>query len=136
MRRSSACSLASGLAVGAVLGSCLLAFLTGTLLIGKYELQLGIGAIQTLAMIALVFGGEATLYSIRERGHLWESRPGTWVFVASVGDILIISALAIRGIAMQSLPGEVVASVLLAALLFAFLLDLVKVPVLRRLQIA
>jgi len=123
-------------AVGAVLGSCLLAFLTGTLLIGKYELQLGIGAIQTLAMIALVFGGEATLYSIRERGHLWESRPGTWVFVASVGDILIISALAIRGIAMQPLPGEVVASVLLAALLFAFLLDLVKVPVLRRLQIA
>jgi H+-transporting ATPase len=119
-----------------VLGGCFLAFCTAALLIGKYRLGLEIGALQTLAMIALVFGGEATLYALRERRHLWSSRPGTWVIIATVVDILIISALAIRGIAMHPLPMPVVVSTLSAALLFAFLLDLVKAPVFRRLQIA
>lgn len=121
---------------GCVLGGCLLGFCTGALLLGKYRLRLDIAALQTLAMTALVFGGEATLYGIRERQHLWNSLPGTWVIVASIADVLIISTLAIRGIAMHPLPIAVVASILSAAVLFAFLLDLIKVPVFRRLQIA
>jgi H+-transporting ATPase len=56
--------------------------------------------------------------------------------VSSVADILIIFLLAVRGIAMHPLPMIVVACVLLAAVVFAFLLDLVKVPTFRRLQIA
>jgi H+-transporting ATPase len=117
-------------------GCCLLGFCTGVLLIGKYRLGLEIGELQTLAMIALVFGGEGTLYALRERRHLWSSIPGRWVIVASIGDILIISTLAVCGLAMQSVPIAVVLSVLAAAILFTFLLDLVKVPVFRRLQIA
>jgi H+-transporting ATPase len=119
-----------------VLGSGLLAFLTAVLLTGKYRLGLDLGALQTLAMIALVFGGEATLYSIRERRRLWSSRPGTWVIVASIGDILIISTLAVVGVAMHPLPIVVVAYTLCATVLFTFLLDFIKVPVFRRLQIA
>ena len=119
-----------------VLGVCLLGFCTGALLLGKYRLGLELGGLQTLAMIALVFGGEATLYCVRERQHLWISRPSAWVVFASVGDVLIVSALAIWGIAMHALPVAVIASTLFAALLFAFVLDLVKVPVFRRLQIA
>jgi len=106
------------------------------LFVGKYRLEFGIGKIQTLAMIALVFGGEATLYSIRERRRLWSSRPGTWVVIASIGDILIIATCAVLGLAMQPLPIAVVACTLCAALVFAFLLDFVKVPVFRRLHIA
>jgi H+-transporting ATPase len=79
---------------------------------------------------------KSTLYTIRERQHLWSSRPGTWLIVSTIGDIVIISALAMRGIAMRPLPIAVVASTLVAALLFAFLLDLIKVPVFRRFQIA
>jgi H+-transporting ATPase len=120
---------------GAALGACLLAFCVTVLLTGRYELRLDIRALQTLAMVALVFGGEATLYAIRERRHLWASRPGAWVIAASIADVLVISALAIRGIAMQPLPFPVVASIFLAAIVFAFLIDLIKVPVLRRLQI-
>ena len=60
-----------------VLGICLLGFCTGSLLLGKYQLGLDISALQTLAAITLVFGGEATLYAIRERQHLWNSRSGT-----------------------------------------------------------
>jgi H+-transporting ATPase len=119
-----------------VLGICLLGFCTGALLLGKYQLGLDIGALQTLAAITLVFGGEATLYAIRERRHLWNSRPGTWLIASTIGDIVIICILAMRGIAMRPLPIAVVASTLLAALLFAFLLDLIKVPVFLRFQIA
>jgi H+-transporting ATPase len=115
-----------------VLGCCLLAFCTAALLIGKYRLGLDMGALQTLAMIALVFAGEATLYSVRERRHLWSSRPGTWVIVASIGDVLVISTLAV----LAPTANRSGLSMLSAALLFAFLLDLVKVPVFRRLQLA
>ncbi len=121
---------------GCALGPCLLGFCTGALLLGKYRLGLDIGGLQTLAMIALVFGGEATLYSLRERRRLWSSRPGFWVIVASLGDVLIISTLAIRGIAVRPLPFAVVAGTLGAAVVFGFLLDQIKVPVFRSLQIA
>jgi H+-transporting ATPase len=106
------------------------------MLIGHYRLGLDPNSLQTLCMIALVFGGEATLYNVRERHHLWSSRPGKWVIIASVGDLMIISALAVRGVAMKPLSISVVGSMLLAAVLFAFLLDLIKVPTFRRFQIA
>lgn len=119
-----------------VIGACLLGFCTAMLLLGKYWLKLDISALQTLTMVTLVFGGEATLYALRERQHLWSSRPGTWLIVATFIDIFIISTLAIRGVEMQSLPIAVVGSIFSAAVVFAFLLDLVKVPVFRRMQIA
>ena len=55
--------------------------------------------------------------------------------VASIGDILIISAVAVLGIAMHPLRIAVVACTLCAALLLAFHVDFVKVPVFRRLHI-
>jgi H+-transporting ATPase len=121
---------------GSILGTCYLGFCTGILLLGKFRLGLDIAALQTLAMITLVFVGEGVLYSVRERGRLWHSRPGKWVIAATLLDILIISSLAIRGIAMQSLPASIVGCTLAGAALFAFLLDLIKVPVFRRLEIA
>jgi H+-transporting ATPase len=120
---------------GSILGACFLAFCTGVLLIGKFRLGLDMDALQTLAMITMVFGGEAVLYSVREREHIWSSRPGMLVIVATAADILIVSVLATRGIAMHSLPVALVACTLVGATFFAFLLDFVKVPAFRRLQI-
>ncbi len=121
---------------GSVLGAGFLGFCTSVLLLGKFRLGLDLGSLQTLAMLALVFGGEAVLYAVRERRHLWSSRPGTWVIVATVADLLIIGTLALRGIGMQPLPVTVIAGTLAGAILFAFLLDLLKVrPSLRRTQI-
>ena len=119
-----------------VVAACLLAFCTGALLLGKYKLGLDLGALQTLSLVALVFGSEATLYCLRERNRVWSSRPGTWVIVSSIADVLILSLLAVRGIVMHPLSLTVIGSVLLAALVFAFLLDLVKVPTFRRLKIS
>jgi H+-transporting ATPase len=52
-----------------------------------------------------------------------------------VADILIISALALRGIEMQAVSVTVIATVFAAAALFGFVLDFAKVPVFRRLKI-
>ena len=56
--------------------------------------------------------------------------------VSSIADILIACVLAIGGFAMTALPALVVAGTLLSAVVFAFVLDGVKVPVFSRLKIS
>jgi H+-transporting ATPase len=56
--------------------------------------------------------------------------------LSSVADVLIISTLAIGGIAMAPLPVSVVAGEFAAAIVFGLILDVVKIPVFVRLQIS
>ena len=121
---------------GIVMAVCLLAFCSGVLFVGKFELGLGIDALRTLAFITLVFGSQGAIYAIRQRRHLWGSRPSLWLALSSVTDILIASALSIEGIAMAPLPAWIVAGTLGAAAVFALVADLVKVLAFRRLGIA
>jgi len=121
---------------GVLMGVCLLAFCSVVLVVGKLELALGTDAVRTLAFTTLVFGGQATIYAIRDRRHLWKSRPSGWMVLASAADILIASTLAIAGLGMSPLPPAVVAGTLAFAAVFAFVLDAVKTPVCRRLRIA
>ena len=121
---------------GVVMGVGELIFCIAVLAVGKFRMALGIEALRTLSLVGLVFGSEATLYAVRERRRLWNSRPSLWVIVSSVCDVLIIVALATRGIAMTPLPLPVIAWTLAAAAVFAFVLDLVKAPVFNRLEIS
>jgi len=120
---------------GVTMGIGELAFCISVLVFGIYRMRLGIEALQTLAFVAIVFGNQATTYTNRERRHLWSSRPSSWLIVSSIADVLIASTLAIGGIAMKPLPVLMVAGMFAAAVVFAFLLDWVKVPVFRRLAI-
>jgi H+-transporting ATPase len=117
---------------GVILGACFLAFSTAILAVGKFQLHLGIQALQTLSVVGIVFGSQATTYVIRGRGQLWGLRPSIWLVLSSVSDVLIISTLAILGIAMAPLPLAVVACELAAAIAFGVVLDLVKIPVFAR----
>ena len=121
---------------GVVLGISLLAFCSAILAVGKFEMGLGIDKLRTLAFVALVFGSQATIYAIRQRRHLWGSRPSLWLAVSSVADILIAATLAISGIAMTPLPAAMVAGMFAAAVALTFILDLVKVPIFARLRIS
>jgi len=121
---------------GIIIGACLLAFCTSVLAVGKFGMHMDIEALRTLTFIILVFGSQATIYSIRERRHLWRSRPSLLLMSSSVADIAIASTLAIAGIAMAPLPAVLVAGTLAASALFAIAVDLVKVPVFLRLGIA
>jgi H+-transporting ATPase len=120
---------------GIIMGIGELVFCAGVLAFGAYRMGFDIGALRTLAFIVIVFGNQATMYTNRERRHLWSSRPSVWVLVSSIADLLIASTLAVGGIAMTALPARVVGGTLAAAAVFAILLDLVKVPAFRRLSI-
>ena len=120
---------------GVIMGIGELVFCTSVLAFGAYRMGFDIGALRTLAFVVIVFGNQATIYTNRERRHLWSSRPSIWLVVSSVADLLIASTLAIGGIAMTPLPAWIVAGTLAAAAVFAVVLDLVKVPAFRRLGI-
>jgi H+-transporting ATPase len=121
---------------GVFMGICELIFCTAALAIAKFRLGFGIEALQTLAFVLIVFGNQATTYTNRERQRLGSCRPSRWLLVSSVVDLLIASTLATFGIAMVPLPIFVVGGILLAAAVFAFIVDFVKVPVFHRLKIA
>jgi H+-transporting ATPase len=112
-----------------ILGICKLCFSTAVLAIGKYGLELGPGELQTLAFVTLIFGAQGLIYVVRERNHMWSSRPSAWVVAASAADVTIVCALALSGTLMEPLPWRVVAAVLVGAAGFALILDQVKLPV-------
>jgi H+-transporting ATPase len=121
---------------GIFMGVCELGFCTLVLLLGQSLLGLDMAAVQTLAFISIVFGNQATTYAVRSRRRLWSSpRPSRWLAVSSVADLLIASALAILGVLMAPLPALAVLGVLVGAVVFALAVDMLKVPVFRRLQI-
>jgi H+-transporting ATPase len=121
---------------GVFMGTCELVFCTAVLATGKFWLGFGIETLRTVAFVAIVFGNQATTYTNRERRRLGSARPSPWLVGSSVVDVLIAATLATCGIAMTPLPILVVGGTLVAAVVFAFILDFVKVPVFNRLNIA
>ena len=119
-----------------ILGACLLAFCAGILFVGRFELHLGIDALRTLSVVAIVYGSQFTIYAIRDRRHFWGLRPTMWLFLTSIADVLIISILAGRGIAMTRLPVPVLLCEFGAAIAYGLLLCGIKMPVFRRLRIS
>jgi H+-transporting ATPase len=121
---------------GTVLGGCFLAFCIAVLAVGKFEMGFGIETLRTLSVVAIVYGSQATIYGLRARRRLWGLRPTIWLVASSVADILIISTLAVRGIAMAPLPVSVLLCEFAAAIVFGLILDGVKIPVFARLGVS
>ncbi len=121
---------------GVLAGLCLLGFCVCILAVGDFALHLGIAGLRTLAFIALVFGSQAMLYAVRQRRRFWGDRPSPWLILSSVVDIAIASTLAVGGVGMTRLPASTVAGVLAAAGVFLLTINLVKLPIFARLDIA
>jgi H+-transporting ATPase len=113
-----------------VLAACKLCFSASILAVGTIAIRLDISQLQTLSFVTLVLGNQAVLYALRERRHLWASRPGRWVVGSSAVDIGLVVTLAIAGRLMAPLPATLLAALLGAAIVFAFVLDQLKRPVL------
>jgi H+-transporting ATPase len=121
---------------GVFMGVCEVIFCTAVLAIAKFRFGFGIDMLRTLAFVVIVFGNQATTYTNRERQHLGSCRPSLLLVGSSAVDLLIASTLATCGIAMAPLPVPVVGGILLAAAVFAFIVDFAKVPLFNRLKIA
>jgi H+-transporting ATPase len=110
-------------------------FCLGVLATGSFHLGLTTGQIQTLIFLMFVFLGQALIYVLRERGHMWNSRPSLLMMMFSAADIAVVSTLAIFGILMRPLPASLVLALFAATLVFALLLDQVKVALFRHLPV-
>ncbi|MEI9930113.1 MAG: hypothetical protein WDM89_06065 [Rhizomicrobium sp.] len=122
--------------VGIVMGLADLMFCVACLAVGKFAIGLDTQALRTMAVVTLVFSGQAVFYVSRERQHIWSSRPGRWLIVSSVIDLSIFSVLSSNGILMATLPLAIVAGLFAAATTFAFVLDAVKLTLFRRLEVS
>ncbi len=123
--------------LGAVaLGVCNLAFCSAVLAWAMHREHLAEHhGLRSLAALTLVLSSQAVFYVVRERRHLWSSRPSRWIVLSSVIDVTIMALLAGRGILMHTVPWPLI-GVLLAAALFALVLDAVKSLVFARLRLA
>jgi H+-transporting ATPase len=121
---------------GVFMGVCELIFCTAVLAIAKFRLGFSIDMLRTLAFVVVVFGNQATTYTNRERQRLGSCRPSLLLVGCSALDLLIAFTLATCGVAMSRLPILVVGGTLVAAAVFAFIVDFTKVPLFKRLKIA
>ena len=113
--------------VGIAIGIFDLAFCSTILTIGALVLKLDIDTLRTMTLVTLALNGQAVFYVVRERKRLWSSRPSAIVIMSTVLDFLIIGTLAIQGILMAPLPISIVASIFVAAVALALVMDQVKV---------
>lgn len=111
-----------------------LTFAFGTFLVGRHVLGLDLASTQTLVFVMLVATGQATIYLVRERRHLWASRPSTWMLAATAADLVVVTVFATRGILMAPVPLVDVGVLLAAVLAATALLDLAKAPLLARIR--
>jgi H+-transporting ATPase len=120
---------------GIFLGISELVFCVGVLAIGHFHSKMDLATLQTLAFVTLVFGNQAATYNVRARRRIWSAPfPSRWLVLSSAVDLLIALTLASFGWLMMPLSILVVFSVFGAAIVFAFVLDMVKGPVFSRLR--
>jgi H+-transporting ATPase len=120
---------------GLLMGVIDLAFCVSCLAVGRFKFGLDVAALRTFTVVTLVFSGQAVFYVARERWRLWSSCPGKWLLISSVVDLAIVSILAVNGILMTALPIAILAGLFVAAIVFAFFLDAVKLFLFDRFQI-
>ncbi len=118
--------------ISLVVAGAWLAYSFGVYAIGHYVLRMPLSNIQTFVFLSLVFSGQATVYLVREREHLWYSRPATIMLLATSMDLVIVSIMAVYGILMTPIPFTIVMSLLFGTFIFMLILDLIKVPLMHR----
>ena len=95
-----------------------------------------INTLRTLTAIVLVYGSQAITYAVRDRRHLWGLWPTKWLVLSTCADLLFISVLANRGLAMAPLSLAVLATVLGASIVFWTFLNVVKIPIFAKLRLS
>ena len=89
-------------------------------------MHLDIDTLRTMTFVTLALNGQAVFYVVRERRRMWSSRPSLLVIVSSLVDVSIVGVLALGGILMAPLAPAIVAGILAAAIVLAFVMDQVK----------
>ena len=100
--------------------------------VGRDVLHLPLPQLQTLIFVMLVFTGLGNVFLVRERRHFWQSLPSKWLLIASVADVAVVIAIAVKGILMAPLDSSLVFGMLAVSLCYLFLVDFVKVAIFKQ----
>lgn len=119
---------------GAVFAAFVLVLSFALFFVGRNVLGLPLPQLQTPVFVMLVATGQGSVYLIRERGHLWQSRPGAWLLVSSIADLAVVALIATVGLLMAPVKPLLIAE-LLAAVQYLLILDQFKVLIFRRFKI-
>lgn len=106
-----------------------LGFCFAVFLVGRDVFRLDLPQLQTLVFTALVFTGQATVYLVRERRHVWNSIPGFWLMVTSSAAVVVVSTFADSGILMASISPWLILGVLVLVITCSVALDFLKIRV-------
>jgi H+-transporting ATPase len=117
------------------LAACKLVFSLGAFLYGHYALRLERGPLQTLTFATLVVAVQGGVYLLRERGHLWDTRPGPYLVASSALSLGVTALLALGGILMPPVRPAVLLGVAGVGTAFYFGLDWMKVRLFARLDL-
>ena len=117
------------------LALCKLAFSFGIFAYGHYVLHFDTAHLQTLTFVTVVFSTQAGVYILRERGHLWESRPGSLLIASSILGISVSVLLSSTGWLMEPIQPVLLVVVAVAAVIYFFGLDWLKVWLFSRLEL-
>lgn len=113
------------------LAALVLMFSFGIFFAGRDVFHLPLPQLQTLVFVMLVFTGQSNVYLVRERSHMWHTRPSQWLMLSSLADVFVVSLLATKGILMTAIPWSLVVSLLTVVLAFAVMVDSLKIRVFR-----
>lgn len=117
------------------LGAVKLAYAMTILALGWFWLRLDAETMRSLTFLTLVLAGQATSLVLRERDHVWQSRPAAILLAAMAIAAAVASGFAWAGWFMAPLPGWIVLALFGTSAGFGLVLDAVKVAMLKRLPI-
>lgn len=104
----------------------------GAMALGLFVFHLKMPELRTLVLLNLVFSSQFRVLMVRERGHFWESMPGTALFRTSLAVIIVFSAMGILGLLMPALPVSLVFLILGYTAICSIATDFPKVFAFRR----
>jgi len=91
------------------------------------RLQLPVPQIQALMFAYLMYTAQMTIYLSRTPGRCWSLRPGRFVVLATVGNIIIATVLAAGGFLMTPVSLTLLVIMFALVLLATLLLDQIKI---------
>ena len=103
--------------------------------IGHYALRFDTPHLQSLTFAAIIFGSQAGVYLLRERGHCWASLPSRAMVVSTLMALSVTAFITLAGFHVPAISPQLFAAVAGLAVIYFFALDWFKVWMFTRLQV-
>lgn len=117
-----------------IFGTALLLISLAFIPIAGY-LMLGITAFQTMVLVLFVYSDKLVVFSLRDRAHMWSSRPSAYLVASSVIGVAFAVVISYFGILVAGISAATIAVVFIATTVLMIGFDFLKYATFRHLGI-